>query len=161
MTLVAPDTWDFTSLYSGMGGMGMGGGMGGMGGGMGGMGGGMGGMMGGGFRSIPPTGLPQATLDPGQTRRLPTQLVSLRGPRPDGGVALPARDEQLQLGEIGMVNDDAWTQAALKGLARRKAPPTIAQLVMWNVADGFSWDSITQLSKNWANAYEMALARDF
>ena len=40
----------------------------------------MGGMMGG-MRSMPPTGFPNATLDPGQTRHLPTNLVSL-SPRP-------------------------------------------------------------------------------
>jgi hypothetical protein len=69
MSLVGDrDSWDQSSLMSGMGG----GGMGGMGGGMGGMGGGMGGMgggMGGGFRSVPPTSLPFAALNPKQTRR--------------------------------------------------------------------------------------------
>nr|MBA3480357.1 VWA domain-containing protein [Pirellulales bacterium] len=48
-----------------------------------GMMGGGGGMMGGGgggMRSVPPTGLPHATLRPGQTRHLPTRLVSLAGP---------------------------------------------------------------------------------
>ena len=64
-----PDSWDQRSLMIGMMG-GMGGGMmGGMGGGMmGGMGGGMGGM-GGGMRSVPPSALPSALLNRGQTRR--------------------------------------------------------------------------------------------
>ena len=32
--------------------------------------------MGGGMRSVPPTDLPSALLNPGQTRHLPTRLVS-------------------------------------------------------------------------------------
>ena len=57
--------------------------MGGMGGGMmGGMGGGMMGGMGGGMRSVPPSALPSALLNAGQTRHLPTRLVSISGPVP-------------------------------------------------------------------------------
>ncbi len=77
-----PDSWDQRSLMIGMMG-GMGGGMGGMGGGMGGMGGGMGGM-GGGMRSVPPSDLPSALLNPGQTRNLPTRLVSISSLRSCG-----------------------------------------------------------------------------
>ena len=68
--------------------------MGGMGGGMmGGMGGGMGGM-GGGMRSVPPTDLPFAQLNPGQTRSLPTRLVSLSPPDPElGAVKLSEKGE--------------------------------------------------------------------
>ena len=77
-----PDSWDMRSLMIGM----MGGMMGGMGGGMmGGMGGGMMGGMGGGMRSVPPTDLPSALLKPGQTRHLPTRLVSLSPPDPQEG----------------------------------------------------------------------------
>jgi hypothetical protein len=157
------DSWDMRSLMMGMmGGMrgGMGG-MGGMGGGMmGGMGGmGMGGMMGG-MRSVPPTGVPFAKLEPGQTRHLPTRLVSLRGPAPDGHVALPQKGEPLQIGDISLLTNDSWTQQALKRIAIAKAPPTIAQLVMWHVAVGLEWKTIAQLSKSWANPYEVALARD-
>ena len=77
-----PDSWDMRSLMIGM--MGMRGGMGGMGGGMmGGMGGGMMGGMGGGMRSVPADALvPSAVLNPGQTRHLPTRLVSLMPPDP-------------------------------------------------------------------------------
>ena len=83
-----PESWDMRSLMIGMMG-GMGGGMmGGMGGGMGGMGGGMGGM-GGGMRSVPPTDLPSALLDPGKTRNLPTRLVSITPPDPEAGLRLP------------------------------------------------------------------------
>ncbi len=89
-----PDSWDKRSLMIGM----MGGMMGGMGGGMmGGMGGGMMGGMGGGMRSVPPTELPSALLEPGQTRHLPTRLVSLSPPDPQAGVKLPEQGEPLQL----------------------------------------------------------------
>ena len=37
----------------------------------------------------------------------------------------------------------------------------MAQLVMWNVAAGLDWDAIAELSRRWANSYELALARDF
>ncbi|MBX6315472.1 MAG: hypothetical protein IRY99_21555 [Isosphaeraceae bacterium] len=117
--------------------------------------------MGMGFRSVPPTGLPHATLKPGQTRHLPTQLFSLRGPAPDGRVALPAKGERLTIGDIGQVNDDPWVRVALKRLAEDKAPPTVAQLVLWHVHNGLSWETIAQFSRGWANAEEMALARSF
>jgi len=154
------DSWDQSSLMSGMM-MGMGGGMmgGGM-GGMGGMGGGMMGGMGGGFRSVPPTSLPETTLKPRQTRHLPTALVSLTGPQ-DDKVGLPAKGEPLRIGAVGQVTDDARVQAALKRLAEEKAPQTISQLVMWNVASRLDWDAIALKSKGWANAQELALARQF
>ena len=79
-----PDSWDKRSLMIGMMGMGADDGwhgwrndgwhgrrmMGGMGGGM---------------RSVPPTELPSALLEPGQTRHLPTRLVSISPPDPQGG----------------------------------------------------------------------------
>ena len=80
-----PESWDMRSLMIGMmGGMGMMGG-GGM---MGGMGGGMMGGMGGGMRSVAPAMLPSALLNPGQTRNLPTRLVSINPPDPEVGLAL-------------------------------------------------------------------------
>jgi hypothetical protein len=157
------DSWDVTSLMSGMMG-GMGGGMmGGMGGGMmGGMGGGMGGMgAGGGFRSIPPTGLPHATLRPNQTRELPTRLVSLVGPTPSGQVALPAKGEKLVLGDIEQLTSDSRVRAALLRIAEDKAPPTVAQLALWHLVNGLDWDVIGRLSQKWANGHELSLARDF
>jgi len=145
-------------MMGGMGGMGMGGmGM----GGMGGMGGGMMGGMGGGFRSIPPTGLPHATLRPNQTRGLPTRLVSLVGPTTDGKATLPAKGEKLQLGDSRQILESPLAQAALKKLAEDKAPTTIAQLVSWNVIHGMDWETIAALSKSWANAHEVALAKQF
>jgi len=163
MSLVGDrDSWDQSSLMSGMM-MGMGGGMGGMGGGMGGMGGGMGGMgggMGGGFRSVPATSLPFASLKPGQSRHLPTRLVGLSEPDPDKPVAMPEKGEKLRIGEIGQMTGDADVQKALKRLAIDKAPQSVSQLVMWRVC-GESWDGVAKLSKGWANAHEMTLARDF
>jgi hypothetical protein len=170
MTLVGDkDSWDMTSLMSGMmgGGMmggGMMGGMGGMGmGGMGGMGGGMGmmGGMGGGFRSVPPTGLPSATLNPRQTRELPTRLVSLQGPNAEGRAILPAKGESLKIGRFDQISGDRWARAALHRVALEKAPPSVAQLVMWHVYHGFSWDTLGQITKSWANDYERTLAKDY
>jgi hypothetical protein len=159
------DSWNQASLMIGMMGGGMRGGMGGgMGGGMmGGMGGGMGGMGGGmgGFGSVPPTGNPFATLNPGQTRNLPTRLVSLNGPGADALVALPAKGELLQLGDIAQLGSDTRTQAAMKRLAEDKAPTSISQLVLWNVSAGLDWPTIAGLSRSWANASEITLARHF
>ena len=77
--------------------------MGGMGGGMG---GGMMGGMGGGMRSVPPTGLPTALLNPGQTRHLPTRLVSITPPDAGAGLQLPEKDEPLRIvGDVADVND--------------------------------------------------------
>jgi hypothetical protein len=152
------DSWDQRSLMMGMmGGMGMGG-MGGMGGGM--MGGGMGGM-GGGFRSVPPTSAPEATLQPHQVRHLPTAVVSLNGPDVNGRAVIPAKGEPLQIGAIDDWTDDARTRTALKKLAQAKAPQTIAQMVLWNVTSGGDWDAVGRLSQGWGNAHELALARRF
>jgi hypothetical protein len=155
-----PDSWDRRSLMMGMGGgMGMGG-MGGM--GMGGGMGGMGGMMGGGMRSVPPTDLPSAELQPRQTRRLPTRLVSLTPPDPQAGLVLPEKGEPLQIvGDVARVNNDPQVQKALKRLATDKAPTTVAQMVMWRLAGGLEWDDIAELSAKWANRYELSLAQDF
>ncbi|MBV8232776.1 MAG: hypothetical protein JO329_22570, partial [Planctomycetaceae bacterium] len=113
------------------------------------------------FRSVPPTSLPFANLKPGQTRHLPTRLVSLAPPDPEDPVALPAKGEKLTLGDIGELTDDARVQTALKRLSADKAPPTVAQLVLWRVTSGLEWDQIAELSKGWANESERALARDF
>ncbi|MFI5460969.1 MAG: hypothetical protein ACHRXM_36635, partial [Isosphaerales bacterium] len=154
-----PESWDMRSLRIGMMG-GMGGGMGGMGGGMGGMGGGMGGM-GGGMRSVPPTGLPSALLKPGQTRNLPTRLVSLTSPDPEVGVRMPEKGEPLQLGDIADTNNNQQIQKALRRLAAEMAPRPICQLVMWHLAQGLDWETIAQMSNKWANRYELTLAKDF
>jgi hypothetical protein len=140
----------------------MGGGMGrmgGMGGGMGGMGGGMGGM--GGMMSVPPTDLPDATLKPGQTRRLSTRLVSLNPPSPESGVLLPREGEKLLIGDVAQLSTDPRVQKALRRLAVDKAPETVSQLVMWNLAAKLDWLVISQLTGDWVNAQELALARQF
>jgi hypothetical protein len=135
---------------------GMGGGM--MGGGMGGMGGGMGG----GMRSVPPTLLPSALINPNQTRHLPTRLVSISPPDPEQGLRLPEKDEPLRIvGDIAQVNDNALVQKALRRLAADKAPTSLSQLVMWNVAAGLDWNTIAQLSQGWSNRHELTLAKDF
>jgi hypothetical protein len=163
MSLVGDrDSWDQTSLMSGMmggmGGMGMGG-MGGMGGGMG-MGG-MGGGMGGGFRSVPPTSLPFASLKAGQTRHLPTRLVSLSRPNGEGSTPLPEEGETLRIDDIGRLNGDARVATAMKRLAEDKAPTAISQIVMWRVAGELGWDEIAERANGSANAYELTLAKSF
>ena len=139
-----------------MGGMGMGG-MGGMGGGMGGMGGGMGG----GFRSVPPTELPSALLQPGQTRELATRVVSLNPPSPETGVLMPQEGEKLLIGDIAQISSDPRLQKALRRLAADNAPDAVSQLVMWNLSGKLDWLTIDQLAKGWVNAQELALARQF
>jgi hypothetical protein len=157
-----PDSWDMRSLMIGMMG-GMGGGMGGMGGGMGGMGGGGGmGGMGGGMRSVPPTLLPSAVLNPNQTRNLPTRLVSITAPDPEHGLRLPEQGEPMRIvGDISQVNDDPRVQKALRRLAAEKAPTSLSQLVMWNLAAGLDWNAIAQLSQGWSNRNELTLAKEF
>jgi hypothetical protein len=164
MNLVQTDTWDRMAFMRGMmAAMGSGGmmGMGGMGGGMGGMGGGMGGMgggMGGGFRSVPPTDLPTATIAPGQSRGLRTRLVRLGGPNADGGVDFPAQGEPLTLSDVGQTQADAKVQAALRRLARDGAPEAIAQMALWAAA-GMPWSDVARLADRWANPQELALAK--
>jgi hypothetical protein len=129
---------------------------GGMGGGMGGMGGGMGGMM-----SVPPSSVPFADLKPGQTRNLPTRFISLNTPDPDQGLKLPAEGESFKIGDIGQLSNNPRVQKALKRLAAETASSQVSQLVMWRLAAGLDWETIAQLSRNWANRYEVTLARDF
>jgi hypothetical protein len=92
---------------------------------------------------------------------LPTRLVSLVGPDDQGRVMMPAKGEKLQLADIGELTNDPLARAALKRVAEDKAPPSVAQLVVWNLVNGFDWSTIGQYSRTWANAHEMALARDF
>ncbi len=114
------------------------------------------------MRSVPPTDLPSALLTPGQTRLLPTRLVSVSQPDPESGLSLPAQGEKLQiLGDIAQVNKDVRVQKALKRLAADKAATSVSQLVMWNVAAGLDWETIAQLSQSWANRFELTLAKGF
>jgi hypothetical protein len=155
-----PDSWDMRSLMISM--MGMRGGMGGMGGGMmGGMGGGMMGGMGGGMRSVPPSSLPSALLNPGQTRHLPTRLVILAPPDPQEGLKLPEKGEPLRLGDIADVNDNPRVQKALRRLAANAVSKSISRLIMWRLTAGVDWETLAELSNGWANGYELTLARNF
>ena len=113
--------------------------------------------MGGGFRSVPPTDLPNASLAPGQTRDLATRIVSLSKPGPDG-LALPAKGERLEIGDIGQTNASPQVQEVMRRLARDKAPENVSQLALWGAA-GMPWDEVARLSHGWANAHELALAR--
>jgi hypothetical protein len=74
---------------------------------------------------------------------------------------MPAKGETLRLGDISQMTDDVRIQGALKRLAEDKAPQTVAQLVMWRVGSGKDWDAIEGMSRSWANAHELTLARSF
>src|SRR5262249_12741860 len=115
----------------------------------------------GGFRSVPPTGPLETTLQPHQVRRLPTAVVSLNGPDTNARPTVPAKDEDLQISAIDQWTDDARTRTALKRLAEAKAPQTVAQMVLWYVTAGADWDDVGRLSQGWGNAHEIALARRF
>jgi hypothetical protein len=122
----------------------------------------MGGGMGGGMRSVPLANVVSADLKPRQTRHLPTSLVSLSPPNAETGVALPGQGEPLRiLGDVARINNDPRVQKALRRLSANKAPASVSQLVMWRLAGGMEWESISQLAEKWANLYELTLAKDF
>ena len=74
---------------------------------------------------------------------------------------MPAKGERLQISGIDQATDDSRTQIALKRLAEAKAPPSVAQMVLWYVTAGADWDDVGRLSQGWGNAHEIALARQF
>jgi hypothetical protein len=113
------------------------------------------------MRSVPPTGLPFTTLNPNQTKALPTRLVSLSPPNLEEGLILPDQGEKLRILSLGQANVNPLAQKALKRLSTLKAPTSLSQLVMWRVAAGLDWETISQLSEKWANNYELTLAQDF
>ena len=88
-------------------------------------------------------------------------MVSLNPPDAQGGVQLPQEGQAFRIADIGDVSVNPRVQKAMKRLAAEKAATTVAQLVMWNLAAGLDWDTIAELSRRWANGYELALARDF
>jgi hypothetical protein len=88
-------------------------------------------------------------------------VVSLNGPTGEAKVNFPTQGEKLQIGDIKQVGADARTAIAMKRLAEDKASTSISQLVLWNVSAGLDWPTITQLSRQWANPYEITLARQF
>ena len=40
------------------------------------------------------------------------------------------------------------------------ASTRVSQLVMWHLAAGLDWETIAQLSQNWANRYELTIAQE-
>jgi hypothetical protein len=74
---------------------------------------------------------------------------------------LPAKDEVLVIRDFDQISRDPWARVALHRIAEDKAPPVVAQLVMWHVYNGLSWPTIQTISKGWANDYERTLARDY
>ena len=75
---------------------------------------------------------------------------------------LPGKGESLRIvGDIADVNEDSRVQKALRRLTAEMAPTAVTQLVMWHLASNLDWDAIGELSRTWANDYEMTLAKDF
>jgi hypothetical protein len=150
------DSWDFRSLSIGLsGGGGLGGGLGG-----GGLGGG--GLGGGGFRTVPPAELASAVVPPGQTRRLPTRLVSLSGPPSGQDPVMPRGGEVLEIRDINAIDGiSPRIREAVETLAAEKAPETVSQLVLWHLGYGIDWPALEDLSRSWANPSELALAKQF
>ena len=136
--------------------------MGGMGGGMmGGMGGGMGGM-GGGMRSVPPTDLPSALLEPRQTRHLPTRLVSITRRIAQAGVSLPEKGERLQIvGDVDAGERESAGSEGAQAIGGREstdlAVATGHVASRWRVGLGYDRAAFAK----WANDYELTLAKDF
>jgi hypothetical protein len=64
----------------------------------------------------------------------------------------------LTIGDVSQLGASSKVQAALRRLARDKAPENISQLVLWAVG-GMAWDDIALISKSWANPQELALAK--
>ena len=116
----------------------------------------------GGMMSVPPSSLPFADLKPGQTRHLPTRFISLTTPDPDR-VPQVARGRASRSRSVISARSVTIPrlQKALKRLAAQTASTRVAQLVMWRLAAGLDWETIAQLSQDWANRYELTLARDF
>ena len=130
------DSWDYTSVFSSMF-----------------MGGGM---MGGGMRSVPPSGLPYATLSPDQTRTLPTPLVGIG----QSTTGFPTKGESLEIGDATKADLSKPIQNALTRLSVMKAPTVVSQMVMWNLSAGLSWEEIARRAKGTATADDFALAQD-
>ena len=77
-------------------------------------------------------------------------------------MGLPQKDEPLRIiGDVSKVTDDRRVQKALRRLTGTMAPASLSQLVMWKLASGLDWDTISLLSQKWANEYELTLAKDF
>ena len=76
-------------------------------------------------------------------------------------LTLEGEKHTVKVGDIAQISDNPKVQKALRRLAADKAPTTLSQLVMWNLSAGLDWNSISQLSQQWANRHELTLAQDF
>jgi hypothetical protein len=74
---------------------------------------------------------------------------------------MPAKGEQLVIGDIDQFDIDPGFKTAVKQLAAAKAPETIAQLAIWNLGARVDWPALATISRSWANPNERALARQF
>jgi hypothetical protein len=75
---------------------------------------------------------------------------------------MPRQGEPLEVLDVDAVPGTGdRLRAAVKRLAAEKAPQSVAQLVLWNVGAGMDWPRLARLSRRWANADELALARRF
>ena len=115
----------------------------------------------GGFRTMPATGEPVADVKPGQTRNLATRLVSLSAPDAAGRPVPPIKGEKLQLRDVSEITDNVLVDSALRRLALDKAPQPVAQLVLWRLTTKLDWTTLARISRSWANAHEVTLARQF
>jgi len=88
-------------------------------------------------------------------------VVSINPPDPEAGLRLPEQGEPIKLGDIAQVNNDPRVQKALRRLQADLAPTSLSQLVMWRVAAGLDWNTISEFSQKWANGYELTLAKEF
>ena len=74
---------------------------------------------------------------------------------------MPEKGEPLQLGDIADINDNPQVQKALRRLAAEGASKSISRLVMWHLTAALDWDTLAQLSKSWANRYELTSGQGF
>jgi hypothetical protein len=74
---------------------------------------------------------------------------------------MPARGEQLRIGDVSQITSNERIQKALRRLAADKAPQTVSQLVLWKLSSDADWDAISGASRGWANAYEVTMAERF
>jgi hypothetical protein len=86
--------------------------------------------------------------------------VNLSGPTVEGKLAMPHEGEPLELLDIdAQAGASPRLRAVIERLATAKAPQTVSQLVLWNVATGLDWSRLESIARPWANPHEFALAR--
>ena len=104
--------------------------------------------MGGGMRSVPPTGLPFADLKPGQTRNLPTCVVSLDGTRCRGRGAA-CRPRARSSGSSATSREINTIRRCRRRCGGWRPPGADKGLATGDVAvsGGLDWETIAQLSE--------------